>query len=162
MAALHHERADGSGYHKGMAGRSLPLPAAILAAADVYHALLEPRPHRQPLDPAAAGGVLRQEVHDGHLPPEAANAVLRAAGSEPAPAPPATLPAGLSEREAEVLGLLASGLTNAQVAAALFISPKTVGAHVEHVYRKIGVSTRAAATAFALGNDLVPNRANAR
>ena len=51
--------------------------------------------------------------------------------------------------------MLAGGLTNAQVAGALFISPKTVSAHAEHIYRKIGVSTRAAATAFALGHDLV-------
>jgi HD-GYP domain-containing protein (c-di-GMP phosphodiesterase class II)/DNA-binding CsgD family transcriptional regulator len=161
-AALHHERADGSGYHKGVAGRSLPLPAAVLAAADVYHALRERRPHREALDPHAAAEVLGDEVRDGRLPAEAANAVLRAAGAGTVPAPPATLPAGLSEREAEVLGLLAGGLTNAQVAAALYISPKTVGAHVEHVYRKIGVSTRAAATAFALGNELVPNRVIAR
>ena len=88
---------------------------------------------------------------------------MAAAGAgpvRPAARPPA--PAGLTEREVEVLRLLAGGMTNAQVAAALFVSPKTVGAHAEHIYRKIGVSTRAAATAWALGHDLIDNRVIAR
>jgi HD-GYP domain-containing protein (c-di-GMP phosphodiesterase class II) len=155
VAALHHERADGTGYHKGVAGRSVSRPAAILAAADVHHALRERRPHRAALTAEAAAEALCEESRAGRLDPDAVDAVLRAAGAgaragvRPAP------PAGLTEREVEVLALLARGMTNAQVAGALFISPKTVGAHAEHIYRKIGVSTRAAATVFALGHDLV-------
>jgi DNA-binding NarL/FixJ family response regulator len=64
-------------------------------------------------------------------------------------------PAGLTEREVEVLGLLARGGTNRQIADTLRISAKTVGAHVEHIYTKAGVSSRAAATLFAVQHDLV-------
>ena len=64
-------------------------------------------------------------------------------------------PAGLTEREVDVLGLLARGLTNRQIAEALDISVKTVGAHVEHVYAKAGVRSRAAATLFAMQHDLL-------
>ena len=157
VAALHHERADGSGYHTGVAGTAMSPAAAVLAAADVHQALVERRPHRPARTADEAAAVLCEEADAGRLDRRAVDAVLEAAGSpvRSAPPPAAPLPAGLSEREVEVLALLAKGLTNAQVAAALFISPKTVGAHAEHIYRKIGVSTRAAATAFALGNDLV-------
>ncbi len=158
-AALHHERADGSGYHKGLAGRAVSSAAAILAAADVHHALVERRPHRPAMSAAAAEEVLCEEGRAGRLDPEAVDAVLEAAGaasrSRGSVSPRPAAPAGLTEREVEVLALLAGGMTNGQVAAALFISPKTVGAHAEHIYRKIGVSTRAAAAVWALGHDLV-------
>jgi len=82
---------------------------------------------------------------------------------EPAPSPPASatttlrspssFPAGLSAREAEVLELVAKGLTNNQVAEELFISPRTVNRHLTSVYHKLGVSSRAA-TRFALEHDL--------
>ena len=65
-------------------------------------------------------------------------------------APPASeYPAGLSAREVEVLKLVARGMTNAQIARELFISPRTVNAHLGSVYHKIGYSTRAEATRFA-------------
>ena len=63
--------------------------------------------------------------------------------------------AGLTAREVEVLRLLARGLSNKQVAERLVISPKTVGNHVEHIYAKIGVSTRAAAGLFATEHGLL-------
>ena len=163
VAALHHERADGSGYHKGISGRPVPLAAGILAAADVHHALGERRPHRPPLAPAAAAEALCEESRAGRLDPDAVDAVLEAAGAgRPAAPSRPPAPAGLTEREVEVLALLAGGMTNPQVAAALFVSPKTVSTHAEHIYRKIGVSTRAAATVFALGHDLVQDRVIAR
>jgi DNA-binding NarL/FixJ family response regulator len=65
-------------------------------------------------------------------------------------------PAALTEREAEVLGLIARGLTTAQVAARLGSSPKTVANQVQAVYAKIGVSTRAAAALFAVEHGLLP------
>ncbi len=49
LAAMHHERMDGSGYPSGLTADALPMTARVIAAADVYHALLEPRPHRAPL-----------------------------------------------------------------------------------------------------------------
>jgi DNA-binding NarL/FixJ family response regulator len=64
--------------------------------------------------------------------------------------------AGLSPREIEVLQLLASGLSNKDIARQLGISPKTVGNHVEHVYTKIGADNRAAAGLFAMRHGLLP------
>jgi DNA-binding NarL/FixJ family response regulator len=63
--------------------------------------------------------------------------------------------AGLSEREVEVLRLLARGYTMKQIAAELVISFKTVDRHVQNIYTKINVSTRAAATLFAMENNLL-------
>jgi DNA-binding NarL/FixJ family response regulator len=99
-----------------------------------------------------AATVLRREVEAGRLDARAVAAVLDAAGLA---APPAPLPAGLSEREAEVLALVARGLTNKEVGAALGLSPRTVQQHTLRIYKKIGVSTRAAATLFAAEHDLV-------
>ena len=70
------------------------------------------------------------------------------------------LPAGLSEREAEVLSLAVRGLSNRQIAEALVVSPKTVGHHLESIYSKIGVSTRVGATLFALQHGLIDNTAS--
>ena len=70
---------------------------------------------------------------------------------------PAALPAGLTAREAEVLTLAASGLTTAQIAERLVISPKTADSHIQHIYAKIGCSTRGATVLFALKHHLVGN-----
>jgi DNA-binding CsgD family transcriptional regulator/Tfp pilus assembly protein PilF len=64
-------------------------------------------------------------------------------------------PAGLTPREVEVLGLVAEGLTNAQVAQRLFLSPRTVHRHLNSIYHKLGVSTRTAASRFALEHGLL-------
>jgi non-specific serine/threonine protein kinase len=63
-------------------------------------------------------------------------------------------PAGLTSREIEVLGLVAAGMTSAQIAKELFVSPRTVEAHITSIYHKLGVSSRAAATRFALEHGL--------
>ena len=65
------------------------------------------------------------------------------------------LPAGLTEREVEVLRLVAAGHTNKEVATTLFLSDKTVARHLSNIFTKVGVSTRAAATAFAFEHGLV-------
>lgn len=80
LAAMHHERMDGSGYPSGLRADGLPMTARVLAAADVYHALLEPRPHRGALERDAARQVLAAEVTDGRLDGDAVRAVLDAAG----------------------------------------------------------------------------------
>jgi len=72
----------------------------------------------------------------------------------PALEEPPFYPAGLSTREAEVLKLVARGLTNAQVAKVLFISHRTVERHLNSVYTKLGVKSRAAATRFAREHEL--------
>ena len=63
-------------------------------------------------------------------------------------------PAGLTSREIEVLGLVAAGMTSARIAKELYLSPRTVEAHITSIYHKIGVSSRSAATRFALEHDL--------
>lgn len=74
----------------------------------------------------------------------------------PPPAAPTKVPpAGLSDREVEVLRLVAAGLTNQDIATALFLSVKTVSRHLSNIFTKIGVSSRAAATAFAFEHELV-------
>jgi DNA-binding NarL/FixJ family response regulator len=62
---------------------------------------------------------------------------------------------GLTPREREVLTWLATGRTNRAIAEALSISEKTVARHVANIYGKLGLSTRAAATAYAYEHDLV-------
>jgi HD-GYP domain-containing protein (c-di-GMP phosphodiesterase class II) len=151
VASFHHERLDGSGYHRGAASAELRPSARLLAAADAYHAMTEPRPHRAALAPRQAAEALGQEASAGRLDPDATTAVLEAAGQR---VPRLERPAGLTEREAEVLALLARGLQTKQVARRLRISVKTADHHVQNAYAKIGVSTRAAAALFAMQHGL--------
>jgi HD-GYP domain-containing protein (c-di-GMP phosphodiesterase class II) len=151
-AAAHHERLDASGYHRAAAGVDLTLPARLLAAADAYHAMCEPRPHRAALAPERAAEELAAEANAGRLDADAVTAVVEAAGQR---APRVERPAGLTDRETEVIGMLARGLQTKQVARALGISVKTADRHIQNAYGKIGVSTRAAATVFAMEHGLV-------
>jgi HD-GYP domain-containing protein (c-di-GMP phosphodiesterase class II) len=152
VAGAHHERLDGSGYHRAATGPELGIPARVLAAADAYHAMTEPRPHREALPPERAAQMLADEAIAGRLDPDAVTAVVEAAGYA---RPHLERPAGLTEREAEVVALLARGLQTKQVARTLGISVKTADRHVQNGYRKMGVSTRAAATLFAMQHGLV-------
>jgi HD-GYP domain-containing protein (c-di-GMP phosphodiesterase class II) len=152
VAGFHHERLDGSGYHRGTAAAALTPPARLLAAADTYHAMTEPRPHRAALSPGQAAAALGREAGAGRLDPDAVTAVLEVAGQQ---VPRIERPAGLTEREAEVIALLARGLQTKQVARRLGISVKTADHHVQNAYAKIGVSTRAAAALFAMQHGLV-------
>jgi len=115
--------------------------------------MTEPRPHRAPLDPDQASGELRAEAIAGRLDGEAVAAVLTAAGHR-APARRAW-PGGLTAREVDVLALLARGNSNKQIAQRLVVSPKTAANHVEHIYAKLSVSSRAAATLYATQHGLV-------
>ncbi|MBW7882514.1 MAG: HD domain-containing protein [Caldilineaceae bacterium] len=154
LAALHHERLDGSGYFRGLTATSLPLATRILAAANTYCALTELRPHRPARSADEAAGELKHEVRAGRLDGDIVNAVLAAAGHRAPPVKHAIV-AGLSEREVEVLRLLARGHTMKEIAAELIISFKTVDRHIQNIYTKINVSTRAAATLFAMENNLL-------
>src|SRR5262249_55078466 len=124
------------------------------AAANFYHALLEPRPYRAALKPEAAVESLRQEVRAGRLDSDTAKAVLSAAGHRITPIRRDQV-GGLTEREVEVLRLLARGLTNRQMAQHLTLAEKTVGNHIMHIYEKINVSTRSGATLFAMQHNLI-------
>ena len=152
VASFHHERLDGSGYHRGVAAAGITRLARLLAAADAYHAMTEPRPHRPALAPEQAAMALSQEVRAGRLDANAAGAVIEASGQ---PVPQLERPAGLTEREAQVIGLLARGYQTKEVAAALRISVKTADRHVQNTYAKIGYSSRAAAALFAMEHGLV-------
>jgi DNA-binding NarL/FixJ family response regulator len=99
---------------------------------------------------------LRVEARAGRLDREAVKAVIAAAGPRPA-ASLRSSPTKLSEREVEVLRLIVGGRSNRQVAEQLGISAKAVGHHVQHIYSKIGVSTRAGAAVFALEHGILPH-----
>jgi DNA-binding NarL/FixJ family response regulator len=148
IASRHHERADGSGYPAGVRGSELDAAACLLAAADAWHALAEPRPHRAALDPPAAARILS----DLPLDRDVVRAVLEAADAPPAPLP--RRPADLTERELDVLRHLVTGQTKREIAAKLVLSPSTVHTHTVHIYAKCGVSTRAALAMFAMRHGL--------
>ena len=154
IAGQLRERLDGSGYPRGLQGTGITQSARVLGAADAYQAMLEPRPHRPPHPPDEAAAELRSEVKAGRLAADAVDSVLAAAGHRVVRRRGG--PAGLTEREVEVLRLLARGLSNKDIAERLVISPKTVGNHVEHIYAKIDASTRAAAGLFAMRHGLLP------
>jgi HD-GYP domain-containing protein (c-di-GMP phosphodiesterase class II) len=154
LAGSHHERLDGSGYQRGTRAPGLDQAARLLAAADCYAAMREARPYRPALDAAAAEAGLLREAGEGRLDPEAVDAVLNAAGHRVRQRP-RELPAGLTERELEVLLVLVRGESNQAIADDLGISVKTVGHHVQHVYQKVGVRSRAAAALWAFEHDLV-------
>ena len=153
IAVQHHERLDGSGYPRGLVGDTLGPAGRILAAADTYHAWLEPRPHRPAGNADEVATSLRSEVRAGRLDGGAVEAVLRAAGHRARVRK--AWPSGLTEREVQVLRLVARGLSNRQIADELVISRKTVEGHVEHIYTKIGVSNRALASLFASSHGLM-------
>jgi HD-GYP domain-containing protein (c-di-GMP phosphodiesterase class II) len=154
IAAAHHERVDGSGYHRRLGGAALSPASRLLAAADAYHAMTERRPHRPPRDPSDAAEELRREVRAGCFDADAAEAVLAAAGQR-ATSRRRSAPAGLTPRELEVLLLLARGASNREIARELVIAEKTAANHVEHIYAKIDVSTRAAAALYAMRHGLL-------
>lgn len=158
VAAAHHEKADGSGYHKRLRNDAAGSTPCLLTAADIYVGLTAERADRAafPVDDAAAQ--LRRLASTGVLDHRATQAVLAAAGHDDpfgGRSPRLERAGGLSDREVQVLSLAAKGLTTKQIADRLFISPKTADHHIQHVYTKIGVSTRAAAALWAMQNDVL-------
>jgi HD-GYP domain-containing protein (c-di-GMP phosphodiesterase class II) len=154
IAVQHRERLDGSGYPRGLSGGAISRRARILGAADAYESMREPRPYRPAVQPDDAAVLLRGEVRAGRLDPDAVDAVLAAAGHR-IPRRQGG-PAGLTAREIEVLKLLALGLSAKQIGRRLVIAPKTAANHVEHIYTKIGATTRTGASLFALQQGLLP------
>jgi HD-GYP domain-containing protein (c-di-GMP phosphodiesterase class II) len=151
LAAADHERLDGSGYPRGASPANAGVAARILAAADMYQALIEARPHRSAHAPEQAAKMLADEAGAGRLDRDAVRAVLEAAGHERKVAAPGDLTA----RETEILRLLARGLVDKEIAARLGISHRTVHHHNQSIFAKIGVSTRGAAALFAIEKGLV-------
>ena len=154
-AATHHERLDGQGYHRQLAGDQIPLGGRILAVADVY-ATLSGRTRSGDVE-----GPLRQmrSMAGDHLDADCCDALVATLGGKQ----PTTsrrvhgqLPHSLSDREIEVLVELAKGLSNKEIAKSLFISQKTVGHHLENIYGKLDVSCRTSAVVFAVQNGIMP------
>jgi DNA-binding CsgD family transcriptional regulator len=153
IAGAHHERMDGSGYPRGSTGAELSPQQRLLAAADTYQALREPRPHRPAASAADAARSLRDEARAGRLDAQAVDAVLTAAGHDARHRRP--WPAGLTGREVQILRLVAQGMSNRQIAGQLVLSTKTVRNHVERAYAKVGATNRTGATLYALEHGLV-------
>jgi HD-GYP domain-containing protein (c-di-GMP phosphodiesterase class II) len=154
LAAAAHERLDGGGYHRAVPSAMLQRPARILAAADAYHAMREPRAHRPALDAIQAADILIADVAEGRLDREVVSALLDVVGAQSRPAR-AAWPRGLTDREIEVLRLLARGQSNKEIASTLSISPRTAQHHVIHIYQKIERSSRAGAALFATEQGLL-------
>ncbi|HLZ25800.1 MAG TPA: HD domain-containing phosphohydrolase [Chloroflexota bacterium] len=149
-AAAHHEWVQGPGGYLGLRGDQIPLIARIIGLADAYVYLsAEGRPVVDPKDTLAR---LRPRV--GTQFDEACFLALwQVVTGTVGPAVPAhrtVSRVALSEREHEVLRLLTRGLSNPQIAEALVISKKTVEHHLEHIYNKMGISTRTSAVAYAV------------
>jgi HD-GYP domain-containing protein (c-di-GMP phosphodiesterase class II)/DNA-binding CsgD family transcriptional regulator len=156
VASSHHERSDGSGYHRGVRAASLPMTARLIAAADVFSALTEPRPYREAMTTRQAAAVVADEVRAGRLDAEAGEAVLAGAGMSGAARVRAGNPCDLTDREVQVLQLAARGWTNRRIAEQLKISDRTVGHHLAHVFDKTGRRTRAGVAVFAVEHGLLP------
>jgi HD-GYP domain-containing protein (c-di-GMP phosphodiesterase class II) len=151
IAAAHHERLDGSGYHRGASATELRPAARIVAAADAFGAMTESRPHRPALTASDAARELTVAGAAGKLDPGAAAAVIEAAGL---PRQRAAWPRDLTDREVDVLRLCARGMTNRQIADTLVVSARTVQHHLASVYDKTDRRTRAGAAVFAVEHGL--------
>jgi len=158
IASLANERLDGSGYHRGLSGAAITVAGRILAAADAWQAMREPRPHRPAMSPKQAADELRNEVRSSRLAADAVDAVLAATGQR---TKRRTGPAGLTPRETEVLILIARGASTRQVARMLGITVKTAETHIERIYAKTGASTRPTATLFAMQHGLLDSLGSA-
>ena len=157
LAPAHHERLDGSGYHRGARGIELSAGERLLQAADVFAALTEPRPHREAYCRSDAAALIDTEVTAGRLDAAAVSAVVEASGLRHRRA---SWPNDLTDREVEVLRVLARGLTNREIADVLVLSPRTVQHHLASVYDKIDMRSRSGAAVFAIENGLVPATAD--
>jgi HD-GYP domain-containing protein (c-di-GMP phosphodiesterase class II) len=155
IAVQLRERMDGSGYPRGLSGNAISVAGRVLGAADAYQSMREPRPYRDALSADHAAAELRADVVAGKLAADAVESVLSAAGHRSLRR--TEHPAGLTAREVDVLRLVARGLSSRQIADRLVISPKTARNHIEHIYTKIGASSRVGASLFAVRNGLLPD-----
>lgn len=158
LVAAHHEREDGRGFPHGLAGARIAAEARIIAAADRFDELTHEAPGRKAADSKTALATMRRE-EDGPVWKAVVQALAEELHVARRPGPGAyrrsCWPAGLTNREVEVLRALSRGSSRRQVARALHISENTVRHHLEHIYGKIGVGTRTAAVLFAMEQGLL-------
>lgn len=156
LVGAHHERVDGEGFPRGLTGRQIPVAAQVIAVSDRFDELTHDASDRTALSTEEALNVMERELGGAF-----SYAVFEPLGQELGyrqRAPAAVRrewPRGLTDREVEVLQLAARGLSRRETAKRLHVSESTVGTHLEHVYQKIGVSSRAAATLFAVEHELL-------
>jgi HD-GYP domain-containing protein (c-di-GMP phosphodiesterase class II)/DNA-binding CsgD family transcriptional regulator len=161
LVAAHHERPDGQGYPHGLSGAQIPRGARIIAVADGFDELTHDMPGHSALDPIAALARMREQsgrafCRDALAALMAERGMPALAVSVPAERSRQRWPAGLTDREIEILRLLAKGLSRRETAEALFLSEHTVRHHLEHIYNKLGVTTRVSATLYAVEHGLLP------
>ncbi len=154
IAGMHHERLDGSGYHRGCRAGEIAEPARVLAAADAFQTMTEDRPYRAALDLELAAKELGALAESGKFDPAAVAAVVEVAGQR-VRRRRELRPAGLTDREIEVLRLVARACSNREIAEQLHISQRTAEHHVQHIYAKIGISSRPGMALYALEHDLL-------
>jgi HD-GYP domain-containing protein (c-di-GMP phosphodiesterase class II)/DNA-binding CsgD family transcriptional regulator len=157
LVGRHHERLDGSGYHRGLKGSAQSPSVRIIAATEAYVSMREPRAHRPALSESETTRDLKKAVREGALDGNAVEAVLAVAGLGRGQGR-RTLTADLTAREVEVLRFLAAGRSMKEIGRHLGISPKTVDNHIQNIYGKIAVKTRAGATLFAIEHGILENR----
>ncbi|MCL3861131.1 HD domain-containing phosphohydrolase [Actinotalea sp. K2] len=153
LAGQHHERCDGSGYHRGLGAAQLTLASRVLGVADAYRCLVEGRPDQPALDGDRAAERITDEARAGGLDGDAVAGVLSAVGRGRGGR--RALPGGLTSRQVEVLRLVSAGMSNREIADRLTISPRTAEHHVQDIYTRIGVASRAGAALFAMEHGLV-------
>ncbi len=159
VAAAHHERANGSGYHKRVRSEALSTCGQLLATTDIYVGLTTDRADRPAFSDDSAAAELRRMVASGVLDKRTTSAVLDAAGHGDrngfTTARPQERSWADTSRSRGAAAWRRAGSRPARSPTQLFISPKTADHHIQHVYGKIGVSSRAAAMLWAIQNSVV-------
>lgn len=154
-AAAHHEWMNGLGYHRQLSGEQIPLHGRILAVANTYVRLVQQQgDQKNPAEVLHKMRLLVGEQFDRRCYDALVASVTGKGGLESAPLRPRKV-GNLTEREVEVLCLLAQGRNTPQIAQMLEISRKTVEHHLSHIYSKIGVTCRTAAGVYAVQQGLV-------
>ncbi|MBU2065043.1 MAG: LuxR C-terminal-related transcriptional regulator [Gammaproteobacteria bacterium] len=153
IAAHAYERLDGSGYFRGAQADAQCAAYRLLATTVAWVALRGDRPWRPAHGESEAARVLKQDASRGLFGADICDAVIAAArGERRLPQPKSAL---LTARECRILLEISRGASNKEVARRLDISPSTVRTHMESIFRKLGCSTRAAATLKGLTLGLI-------
>lgn len=165
----HHERFDGSGYPDGLKGDNIPIGARILAIADTFASLISKRSYRFAKDPFEALEMIRANAGKQFDPDlvESLEKVIRRkyllnveidkphqeGFKQHIQLVPSDM--GLTDREAEILCHIAAGMNNKEIAAALYLSEKTVKTHVTHILKKLNLPDRTKAAIYAIQKGLI-------
>lgn len=149
-AGSHHERLDGAGYYRQSGAAQIPMGGRIIAVADRFSILSK---SGAGLDVGQALSAMKPLI-GSELDPDCYEALLAAQGRKMAVRLRPRVVGDLTDREIEVLRLVCGGSSNRQIAQMLVLSSKTVEHHLEHIYNKLGVTSRTAAGVFAVQHGL--------